>query len=175
MTARWIALIIASLSIGIAGAEWLDEGSDQGEVGSWFSDSGPDYGEVGSWFSDPIFGSVQGPGPRDSRKLHLPNFGEDYLFNRGPIYYNSFIDPFFPEIPSGFTDRFLQEMPLGFTEPYFLPDFNHTDADYYPYFGEEFFSSGHKPGEASQHGIETQRQRLERAYYDLFGERIFGN
>jgi hypothetical protein len=41
---EWIILIVIGLCIGIAGADWLDVGSDNSEAGSWFADPGSNYG-----------------------------------------------------------------------------------------------------------------------------------
>jgi hypothetical protein len=81
---RGIRLIVIGLCIGIAGADWLDVGSDNSEAGSWFADPGSNYGEIGSWFSDPIFFSSPTssltPGFHDQ---YYPYFGEGFF--RSPV------------------------------------------------------------------------------------------
>lgn len=79
---KWLTPIIACLFIGIAGADWLGGGSDNGEAGSWFADAGPDYGAIGSWFSDPIFFSGS-PSllPRGFHEQYYPYFGENFFLD----------------------------------------------------------------------------------------------
>ncbi len=44
---------------------------------------------------------------------------------------------------------------------------------YYPYFGEDFFSSD--PGDHSQQAIEAQRQKFEAPFLPYFGDRFLFN
>ena len=84
MTRKWLVPTIICLFIGIAGADWLDGGSGNGDAGSWFADSGPDYGEIASWFSDPIFFSSSTSSlPPGFHEQHYLHFGKKFL--RSPI------------------------------------------------------------------------------------------
>ncbi len=48
-----------------------------------------------------------------------------------------------------------------------------SKQQYYPYFGEDFFSSD--PGDHSQQAIEAQRQKFEAPFLPYFGDRFLFN
>jgi hypothetical protein len=106
--------------------------------------------------------------------LAFPGFGQDW---------NAYAEAWLAGEPhelggepyySGAMGSYFQEITSGFAEPFFRPEFNISEATYYPYFGEEFFRSGYNPSEASQRAIEARRQKFESPYIDLFGESFFG-
>jgi hypothetical protein len=79
---KWITPILFVFSIGIAGAQWLDESPDYSEAGSWFADEGPDYGALRSYFSDPIFSSSPASSlPSGFHEQYYPYFGENFFTN----------------------------------------------------------------------------------------------
>ncbi len=41
---------------------------------------------------------------------------------------------------------------------------------YYPYFGEDFFSTGYDPHQSSQEAIAAQRQKFETPFFPYFGD-----
>jgi hypothetical protein len=84
VTKKRIMFILFVLSIGIAGAQWLDEGPGNSEAGSWFADEGPDYGALRSYFSDPIFFSSPSTSlPPGFYEQYYPYFGENFF--TGPV------------------------------------------------------------------------------------------